>query len=169
MDRYTRMPYFLSVLRSKPPQVARLAGAPEYADVRGLVRFYNTPVGVLVAAEVYHLPAEEENNGQGVFAFHVHESGPCEQPHEMGKDADPFAMVGTHYNPQERPHPYHAGDMPPLFSNNGYAFQVFLTNRFTLGEIKGKTVIIHKNVDDFTTQPSGGAGEKIACGDIRMW
>ena len=159
----------LSVLRQKPSLVARLAGAPEYADIRGLVRFYNTPAGVLVAAEVYHLPNEPETDGQGVFAFHIHEGGPCEQPHAPEASGEAFSLVGTHYNPKQRPHPYHAGDMPPLFSNNGYAFQIFLTNRFTLGEIKGRTVIIHKNPDDFTTQPSGGAGEKLACGDIRAW
>ena len=56
--------------------------------------------------------------------------------------------------------------MPPLFWNNGYAFQMFLTDRFTVKEIIGKTVIIHDNADDFTTQPSGNSGEKIACGVI---
>ena len=39
--------------------------------------------------------------------------------------------------------------------------------RFTVEEIVGKTVIIHSNADDFTTQPSGNSGEKIACGIIK--
>jgi len=34
-------------------------------------------------------------------------------------------------------------------------------------EIIGKTLIIHSAVDDFTSQPAGNAGEKIACGKIR--
>ena len=61
----------------------------------------------------------------------------------------------------------HAGDLPPLFGNHGFAFAVFLTDRFSVREVLGKTVIVHLKPDDFTTQPSGSAGEKIACGEIR--
>jgi len=57
--------------------------------------------------------------------------------------------------------------MPPLFGNNGRAVSIFLTNRFSIEEVIGKAVIIHGSPDDFTTQPSGNAGEKIACGIIR--
>ena len=49
---------------------------------------------------------------------------------------------------------------------NGYAFSAFLTDRFTVKEIVGRTVIMHSSPDDFTSQPSGNAGEKIACGEI---
>ena len=56
--------------------------------------------------------------------------------------------------------------MPPLFGADGYAFLAFVSSRFTVNEILGKTVIIHSGVDDFKTQPSGNAGEKIACGVI---
>lgn len=41
-----------------------------------------------------------------------------------------------------------------------------MTDRFTIDETIGKTVIIHAKPDDFVTQPSGNAGEKIACGVI---
>ena len=64
-------------------------------------------------------------------------------------------------------HPYHAGDLPPLFGSGGVAVSVFLTDRFHLEDIIGKTVIIHSSPDDFTTQPSGNAGAKIACGEIK--
>ena len=63
-------------------------------------------------------------------------------------------------------HPYHAGDMPPLFAVGSRAFLAFFTDRFTASEIFGKTVIVHDGRDDFTTQPSGNAGKKIACGVI---
>ena len=43
----------------------------------------------------------------------------------------------------------------------------FLTDRFTLKEIIGRTVVIHSMPDDFTSQPSGNSGEKIACGVIK--
>lgn len=59
-----------------------------------------------------------------------------------------------------------AGDLPPLFENNGLAVSVFLTNRFSVNQIIGKTIIIHDKPDDFTTDPSGNSGTKIACGVI---
>ena len=62
---------------------------------------------------------------------------------------------------------YHAGDMPPLFGTDRFAFSAFLTDRFSAEEGIGKTVIIHDSPDDFTTQPSGNSGVKIACGVIR--
>lgn len=57
--------------------------------------------------------------------------------------------------------------MPPLFSNRGYAWQGFYTDRFTPWEVMGRSVIIHAKRDDFTTQPSGDAGDRIGCGVIR--
>ena len=56
--------------------------------------------------------------------------------------------------------------MPPLFGNSGRAWLAFLTDRITVDEIIGKTVVIHSAPDDFTTQPSGNSGSKIACGAI---
>ena len=44
---------------------------------------------------------------------------------------------------------------------------IFLTERFNIDEIIGKTIIIHSNPDDFTTQPGGNSGTKIACGLIK--
>jgi Cu-Zn family superoxide dismutase len=41
-----------------------------------------------------------------------------------------------------------------------------LTDRFTLDEVIGRTVVIHALRDDFTTDPAGNSGEKIACGTI---
>ena len=42
-----------------------------------------------------------------------------------------------------------------------------LTGRFRVGEIIGRSVVLHSDPDDFHTQPSGNAGMKIACGVIR--
>jgi len=44
---------------------------------------------------------------------------------------------------------------------------VFLTDRFTISEIIGKTIVIHISPDDFKSQPAGDAGKKIACGEIK--
>ena len=75
-------------------------------------------------------------------------------------------MMG-HFNPGGMSHPFHAGDFPPLLSNQGYAWMSFFDRRFTIDEIIGKTVVIHAKADDFTSQPSGNSGNPIACGEIR--
>lgn len=142
--------------------VASIRGGAEYPELRGIVSFDRTRDGTLVTAEVFGLPAGGPG-GEGIFAFHIHSGESCEG--EQG-GADAFPLAGMHYNPAQAPHPYHAGDMPPLFGNNGHAYLSFLTDRFTVEEILGRVVIIHGKPDDFTTQPSGNAGTKIACGKI---
>lgn len=153
---------FLPTLRRGAAAQADLSGSCACSNLHGTVRFYPTPQGVLVLAEVFGLPTTGQQCENGVFAMHVHSGCSC-----TGTADDPFADALTHYNPQCCPHPAHAGDMPPLISNNGYAMQAFLTDRFTVREILGKTVIIHDRPDDFTSQPAGNAGAKIACGVIR--
>ena len=64
-------------------------------------------------------------------------------------------------------HPQHAGDFPPLLGNHGKAYMKVFSDRFSVEEIIGKTVIVHSDPDDFRTQPSGNAGRKIACGIIK--
>jgi len=75
----------------------------------------------------------------------------------------------THYNPDTCPHPHHAGDLPPLFRADGYAFAMFLTDRFSVQELIGKTMILHSGPDDFTTRPAGNSRTKIACGTIETY
>lgn len=84
-----------------------------------------------------------------------------------GNLEDEFANAKTHYNPTNCPHPFHAGDLPPLIENNGYSYMSVLINKFKIQDIIGKVVIIHDMPDDFTSQPSGNSGKKIACGEIK--
>lgn len=149
------------VLRRLPDAAAVIQGGPNNSKINGIVKFYQVPSGVFVAADILGLPVSAEKCESGIFAFHIHAGGEC-----SGNSEDPFANAGTHYNPNDCPHPYHAGDMPPLFSAQGRAFLAFLTDRFTVNEVIGKTAVIHDGPDDFTTQPSGNAGNKIACGII---
>lgn len=145
-----------------PDATAKIVGSSDHPSIRGKVRFYQTDKGVLVSAEIGGLPVSLENSGNDIFAFHIHDGNSC-----TGNAADPFTNALTHYNPDNQPHPYHAGDLPPLFGNNGYAWMKVLTDRFTVDDVLGKTILIHSAPDDFTTQPAGNPGAKIACGLIR--
>ena len=147
---------FSSILtQTEPAASASIQGNADNPTLTGMVLFYQTPLnGVLVSAEVQGLPA---SNPTGYFGMHIHEFGNC---------ALPFDQTGNHYNPTNQPHPLHAGDLPPLLSNEGYAWTAFFDGRFSISEIIGKSLVIHDMRDDFTTQPSGGSGAKIGCGVI---
>ena len=139
-----------------PDAVAFIRGDSENPRLSGQVRFYQERGSVLVEAEIFGLP---KNNEAGFFALHIHEGDHC-----TGKK---FSETGGHYNPEETSHPKHAGDLPPLLSTkDGYAYLSVLSDRFTVKEIIGLTAVIHMNPDDFATQPSGNAGSQLAMGRI---
>jgi Cu-Zn family superoxide dismutase len=147
--------------KKSPDARAEISGSGAYPAIRGTVSFYSEKNGVLVVADIYGLPSGTQPCQSPVFGFHIHAGTSC-----TGTQADPFSNALGHYNPQGCDHPHHAGDLPPLFGNEGHAFSSVLTDRFTVEEIIGRTVIIHADPDDFTTQPSGNSGERIACGKI---
>lgn len=146
--------------QGKADAMAFIKGGKENKNLFGTVSFIQRPNGVLVTTEVFNLPIDARY-ASSFHGYHIHEGRMC-----SGNEEDEFAYAGEHYNPQNYPHPYHAGDLLQVLSNNGYAWSSFLTNRFNVDDIIGRTVIIHANTDDFTTQPSGNSGKKIACGEI---
>lgn len=152
----------IPILSQRPHAFAKIKGSNHYPDIAGTVRFYQTARGVLIAALVRGLPESSNPCTGDFFAFHIHSGTQC-----SGTEADPFADALTHYNPKNCPHPHHAGDLPPLLSNHGTAFQAFFTSRFLLRDVIRRTVVIHAKPDDFTSQPAGNSGEKIACGQIQ--
>lgn len=151
---------FMQILTGDLPQaIARISGNEENQRLSGVVSFYDTPSGgVLILAELSELPGLPNHPESGFFAMHIHENGDCRAP---------FDKTGMHYNPTNQPHPQHAGDLLPLLSNRGYAWNLFYDERFAIDDVIGRSVIIHADRDDFTTQPSGDSGEKIGCGTIR--
>lgn len=133
---------------------ACIAGGEDTPDLSGIVKFYQTKCGVLVSADIFGLPTQP-----GIHGFHIHEGAFC--------GGEGFSETMGHFNPGGTEHPYHAGDLPPLFSCGGRSHMSVLTDRFSIEEVLGKTVVIHSHPDDFHTQPGGDSGEKIACGVIR--
>lgn len=151
-----------TALYHMPAAYAEITGNPGNGEITGIVRFYPAYNGILVNAEIYGLPTSDMNCADNIFGFHIHEGGSC-----TGNSRDPYADAGQHFNPTSCPHPAHEGDMIPLFGSHGFAWMMYYTERFSLSDIIGRTVIIHDKPDDFTTQPSGNSGNKIACGAIQ--
>lgn len=133
------------------------------SEVEGEVTFEQTQGGVRVHAKVDGLTP-------GPHGFHIHERGDCSAPD--------FSSAGEHYAPHGHPHgplgaTSHAGDLGNLEANaDGEAEQSVVTQQLAseqdLRAIVGKAVIIHAKADDFTTQPSGASGDRVACGVIEM-
>ena len=145
--------------QNSPDAAAWINGNAQNPGLSGMVKFYRTIYGgVLIEAEIFGLPNAGLPGSSNFYAMHIHESGDC---------SDDFDHTGMHYNPKCAEHPNRACDLPPLLGSQGYAYSVFYDKRFTLSEISEKAVIIHEKPDDFTSQPSGNAGAKIGCGEIR--
>ena len=155
-------PDFARNLWGIPSAYANVKGTEKYENIRGEVRFYQTDKGVIVNVEILGMPYNTSKCAVNFYGFHIHEGSSC-----TGDKKDLLADVGKHYNPDECKHPAHKGDLIPLISNEGYVWENFLINIFTIDEIIGKTIVIHSNVDDFKTDPSGNSGTKIACGEIK--
>ena len=105
----------------------------------------------------------------GPHGFHIHEKGDCSAP-----DA---TSAGGHFNPTGKPHgdpaaaDHHGGDMPMLTADaTGEAALEALIDTVTIGsgagDIVGRAVIVHKDPDDYKTQPTGNSGARVACGVI---
>lgn len=128
--------------------------------------FEATEAGVLVTLEASALP-------EGVHGFHIHAVGAC--------DAPEFQSAGGHYNPADTPHGLlvdggpHAGDMANIHVPASGALTVEVLNpgvsldpadAATLFDADGSALMVHAGADDYTSQPSGDAGSRIACGVI---
>ena len=97
------------------------------------------------------------------FGFHVHEFGDCENK---------ALRAGGHFNPWKKKHggpedqEKHLGDLGNIHSDDkGQASYSSIIE----GKVKkflGRSVIVHALPDDFTSQPTGKSGDRIACGVI---
>ena len=136
--RIKNINYFTNTIRSqKPSAKAEMKGGPIAPSVNGTVNFYKAHRGTLVVAEIYNLPdsvaPSADKPGVNPFGFHIHEGNTC----EIGNRNDPFMAASGHYNPNNMPHPLHAGDMSVLFANDGYAFLALPTG-FRSGNRKNR-------------------------------
>ncbi|HWS43218.1 MAG TPA: superoxide dismutase family protein [Pseudoflavonifractor sp.] len=152
-DHPCHMPRVL--VEGQPAARALVRGSSAHPELLGEVLFYPFQGGSLLLVRVAGLP------GDGFFGFHIHERGDCCD----GGD-EPFHCAGAHYNPADRQHPDHAGDLPVLLANDGLAYTIVYTGRFRPEEVVGRAVIIHDMPDDYRSQPAGDSGNRIGCGAI---
>ena len=145
-----------------PRAEARLAPTTG-STTTGTVRFRQAGDKVLVSGEIRGLQPNTEHG------FHVHEKGDCSSGDGMS--------AGGHFNPTGMPHGqhmqgmHHTGDLPSLVANaNGVVEFNFESKTIAIGsgvnDIVGKGLIVHRDPDDYKTQPTGNAGPRLACAVI---
>ena len=121
--------------------------------------------GVQITGRLMDLPP-------GVHGMHIHEAGQCDPPD--------FKSAGGHFNPSAKQHGElnpqgaHEGDLGNVrIDVNGTAQLSLLADRVTLADASnsllkpgGTSIVIHAGIDDLKTDPSGGSGDRIACGVV---
>jgi Cu-Zn family superoxide dismutase len=127
-------------------------------DAKGTVYFTAVENGVQVTAEISGL--SEGNKG-----FHIHQYGDC--------TAANGTSAGGHFNPEGMDHAgptdaiRHIGDMGNITANaQGNAMIDYVDKTIHINMILGRGVIVHNGEDDLSSQPSGAAGPRVACGVI---
>jgi superoxide dismutase, Cu-Zn family len=148
-------PIFYGVAEVRPTKGNKAAGTVTFSEGFGKVKVVALITGL------------EPNSTHG---FHIHEFGDC--------TADDAKSAGDHYNPDGHQHgapygetPGHAGDLGNIEADaKGVAKLNLQVDNISVGgqlnPIVGRGLIVHKNPDDLISQPTGGAGERIACGVI---
>ena len=132
--------------------------------VSGDVRFTAVDHGVRVEGEVRGLKPGQEHG------FHIHEKGDC------GNNAN---ASGGHFNPAGGTHGMfgspgsHAGELPSLVADaQGRARFRVDVHAISLADgapnsVVGRALVVHRDRDDYTTQPAGNSGPRVACAVIQ--
>lgn len=145
--------------------VATLSGTKPDTTVTGTVQFDKDGNQVKMTLQI-SVPKMANKS----VAVHIHEHGDCG---DMGKGA-----MG-HWNPTNENHgkwgsgQFHSGDIGNVnLDAQGNGTMQLTTDRWSIGgdaktNILNRAIIVHSGVDDYTSQPSGNAGERIGCGVIQ--
>lgn len=157
MQQINRFSY---ISTEQPALEGTIRGGSEFPDIEGIVFAYWLDNSLYFQTEFTGLPPDR------IFGFHVHDGLICGDPDGV----QPFTQAGGHLSncPDGTwcaRHPYHLGDLPPIFSDgNGYAAMGVFLGKARISDFSGKPLVLHSMPDDFTTQPAGSSGKRIACG-----
>jgi len=137
----------------------------------GMAILTEGPSGVLIRLRINDLPVQARGQWHAV---HLHETADC-----SGRG---FTRSGGHINPDGRAHgllnPMGPGpaDLPNIWADAAgnihaelYTTAVTVTGaegRVPLLDGDGSAIVLHARPDDHSSQPIGGAGTRIACGEI---
>ncbi|NUH66451.1 superoxide dismutase family protein [Sulfitobacter sp. S0837] len=144
-------------------QAAATAEVQGKDGISGTVTVNTTASGrSLVQIDVTGVPA-------GTHGVHLHETGDC--------SAEDFKSAGGHIAGDRQhgvlvdggPHP---GDMPNMVVGDdgilkAEVFLDLLDIEQMVKDDDGAAFIIHADADDYESQPSGAAGDRIACGVLK--
>jgi len=121
-------------------------------------------VNLTITLKLKGLPA-------GLHAVHIHQNAVC--------DAPDFKGASGHFNPDNKQHGmdnpmgHHAGDLPTNVTigedHNGevtYKVKYLSLGTDAATSVLGHSIMIHEKADDMKTDPTGNAGNRIACGVI---
>jgi len=163
--------------------INQTTGAVDGSVSLGTVRFTQgkDKVDVLVQVDGVSVAGSEGQSaadGQGTYyphGIHIHDGSGCEATTDKDGKMVPGGGAGPHYDPMKTGSHKgpegdgHSGDLPNLkVLADGSGVLMTSTNRLTLEQLRGRTVILHANRDNYTdTPPNGGSGARIACGMIR--
>ncbi len=130
-------------------------------QTKGVIKFTRTKKGVLVNVHISGLTP-------GKHGFHIHEFGDA--------SSSDGTAAGGHFNPDGHEHgapcgsKRHAGDLGNVEANQeGIAKMELLVKDLKLNgshSIIGRSIIVHIHEDDLSSQPTGNAGARVACGVI---
>lgn len=166
--------------RLPPSLFLALLAAPAAASLEvpmHLVDGNGTPAGsIRVEATRYGLVLTPALSGltPGLHGFHVHQNPSC-APQETDGRKVPAGAAGGHYDPagtKRHGTPWgdgHLGDLPPLYVDaDSRATQPVLAPRLSLGDLAGRSLMVHASGDNHADHPAplGGGGARVACGVI---
>ncbi len=131
----------------------------------GTATLTQTPSGVLIKAELSGVPA-------GEHAFHIHEVGICDPATKFNSAKGHFS--GGHQHGYLVAGGPHLGDMPNQFAPADGVLRIEVFNPMVTLDSSGRGVfdqdgsalVLHVGKDDYTTQPTGAAGDRLACAVI---
>lgn len=107
----------------------------------------------------------------GPKGTHIHENGDCGRTFTDGQNV-PGGAAGGHFNPDNRSHGEHAGDLGNMeVDEDGVGTLDVTVTNINLGsnathDVIGRALVVHAGEDDLESQPAGAAGGRILCGLI---